>query len=277
MKLIADSGSSKTRWVLSEKGRVVKTFKTGGLNPYFQTPEEAAETIKNEVLPLLGDEDIRAIHFYGAGCTPEKKKLVRGILKGFFPETRVITVESDVMGAARGLCGKRPGIACILGTGSNSCFYDGKNIVQNVSPLGYILGDEGSGAVLGRTLVGHLLKNQLPEGLKEEFLAKYDLTTPQIIERVYRQPFANRFLASFSPFLLQHINTPQVRQLVLDSFKDFITRNVKQYNYQEYPIYFTGSVSYYYHQVLFEAASHSGIVISSIIKSPIDGLIAYHA
>lgn len=277
MKLIADSGSTKTRWILTENRIVVKSFKTRGMNPYFQTSEEAAEVLKNEVLPQLGDEEVTAVHFYGAGCTPEKKKSVRNILKNHFPEAKKITVESDMLGAARALCGKRAGIVCILGTGSNSCFYNGREIIQNVSPLGYILGDEGSGAVLGRNMVGSLLKNQLPEGLKEKFLSQYKLTPADIVERVYRQPFANRFLASLSPFLLENIYLPEVRQLVLDSFLAFINRNVKQYEYQIYPVHFTGSVAYYYHQVIFEAASRSEINISSIVKNPIDGLVAFHS
>lgn len=276
MKLIADSGSTKTKWILIENRIAVKSFKTKGMNPYFQTPEEAGEILKNEVLPQIGDEEITAVYFYGAGCTPEKKESVQNTLKIYFPEAREITVESDILGAARGLCGKRAGIVCILGTGSNSCFYNGREIVSNVSPLGYILGDEGSGAVLGRNMVGSLLKNQLPEGLKEKFLEEYNLTPADIIERVYRQPFANRFLASLSPFLSQNINVPEMRQIVLDSFMAFINRNVKQYDYQTYPIFFTGSISYYYHQVVFESASRCDISVISIIKSPIDGLVAFH-
>lgn len=277
MKLIADSGSTKTHWVLTENRVTVKSFKTRGMNPYFQTPEEAGEILKSEVLPQLEDEEVTAVHFYGSGCTPEKKGIVHDILKIHFPETRKITVESDMLGAARSLCGKRAGIVCILGTGSNSCFYNGRDIIQNISPLGYILGDEGSGAVLGRNMIGSLLKNQLPKGLKEKFLNQYNLTPGDIIERVYRQPFANRFLASLSPFLLENIHMPEVRQLVLDSFMSFINRNVKQYEYQVYPIHFTGSVSYYYHQVVFEAASRTEINISSIVKNPIDGLVAFHS
>lgn len=277
MKLIADSGSTKTRWVLTGDKMLVKSFKTRGMNPYFQSPDEINLIIKEDVLPQLDDVDINTIHFYGAGCTLEKKDVVFNALVEGFPESRLVTVESDVLGAARGLCGKRAGIACILGTGSNSCFYNGREIVESVPALGYILGDEGSGAVMGRTLVSNLLKNQMSPGLKERFLDRYELTIGEIVERVYHQPYPNRFLASLSPFLLENINVPELRQLVLDGFMSFIKRNVMQYAYQMYPVYFTGSVSYHYHQILFEAASRCEIKISSIVKSPMDGLMIYHA
>lgn len=277
MKLIADSGSTKTRWVLTGDKMLIKSFKTRGMNPYFQSPDEISLIIKEDILPQLDDVEINTIHFYGAGCTLEKKGVVQNALIESFPEARLVTVESDILGAARGLCGKRAGIACILGTGSNSCFYNGREIVESVPALGYILGDEGSGAVMGRTLVSNLLKNQMSPGLKEKFLARYELTIGEIVERVYHQPYPNRFLASLSPFLLENINVPELRQLVLDGFMLFIRRNVMQYAYQMYPVYFTGSVSYHYHQILFEAASRCEIKISSIVKSPMDGLMTFHA
>ena len=181
-----------------------------------------------------------------------------------------------MLGAARGLCGHEKGIVCILGTGSNSCFYDGEEIVSNVSPLGFILGDEGSGAVLGKLLVGDILKNQLPAQLKEEFLKQFDLTAPEIIDRVYRQPYPNRFLASLSPFLAQHLVEPGIRTIVLNSFIAFIRRNVMQYDYTQYPVRFIGSVAYCYKEILQEAAKETGLGIGKILQSPMEGLIEYH-
>lgn len=181
-----------------------------------------------------------------------------------------------MLAAARSLCGHEPGIACILGTGSNSCFYDGQDIINNVSPLGFILGDEGSGAVLGKLLIGDILKNQLSAALKEEFLKQLGLTAPEIIDRVYRQPFPNRFLASLSPFLAQHIEEPAIHALVLGSFKAFLQRNVMQYDYKTYPAHFIGSVAHCYESLLQEASQASGVQIGRIFKSPMEGLIQYH-
>ena len=181
-----------------------------------------------------------------------------------------------MLAAARGLCGHEAGIACIMGTGSNSCYYDGEKIIENVSPLGFILGDEGSGAVLGKLLVGNILKNQFTPELKEKFLSQFNLTPGEIIDRVYRKPFPNRFLASLSPFIAQNLQEPCVRQMVLGSFKDFFKRNVMQYDYSHNKVHFIGSVAHYYRDVLEEAANEMGIQMGTILQSPMKGLIAYH-
>jgi len=211
MILIADSGSTKTNWVLSQKGACIQTVNTPGINPYFQSETEIADHIGETLIPQLNIplEDIKAIYFYGAGCTLDKAEIVKNALSLHFPINH-IEVNSDLLGAARGICGKAAGIACIMGTGSNSCFYDGNQIVKNISPLGFILGDEGSGAVLGKLLVGDLLKEILPATIKEKFLSQFNLTPAQIIDKVYRQSFPNRFLASLSPFLAENIHEPAI-------------------------------------------------------------------
>ena len=187
-------------------------------------------------------------------------------------------MHTDLLAAARALCGHQPGIACILGTGSNSCYYDGEKIVDNVSPLGYILGDEGSGAVLGKLLVGDVLKKQLPEELCEKFLKQYELDRLIIIQKVYKQPGANRFLASVTPFLIQNIEEPAIHRLVLNSFKSFFVRNIANYdNYKNLPVNFIGSIAHYYQDVLREAAVAVDCHIGTIIKSPMEGLIAFHS
>ena len=194
MILIADSGSTKTDWSVIQQGKLTRSIKTKGMNPYFQSEEEIGKEISEVLLPQLGNSALEAIYFYGAGCTVDKVEVVRNVIIQHTNVTRV-EVNTDLLAAARSVCGRKAGIACILGTGSNACFYDGKNIVDNVSPLGFILGDEGSGAVLGKRLVGDLLKGMMGQELKDKFLKQYNLTPGDIIERVYRQPFPNRFLA----------------------------------------------------------------------------------
>lgn len=277
MKLIADSGSTKTDWCLMDGNIVMKRIKTKGFNPFFETEKEIEYELSNALVPKIPrGTKIDAIHFFGAGCTPEKAPIVaRALMMQVSDEARV-EVCSDMVGAARALCGNEPGIVCILGTGSNSCEYDGKKIVKNVSPLGFILGDEGSGAVLGKILVGDLLKNQLGEELKEKFLTQYKLTTAEIIDRVYRQPFPNRFLASLQPFMEDNLDNEAIFYLVMEAFSHFIARNVMQYDYQHLPVHFTGSVAYAYRKVLEKSAELTGIQLGIITNSPMEGLIKYY-
>ena len=263
MILIADSGSTKTDWCVVEKGELVQQIFTKGTNPFFQSEEEISNEIATALLPELKTDEFDAIYFYGAGCGfPDKIAVVHRALTKHLKVKGEVEVATDMLAAARGLCGRESGIACIMGTGSNSCYYDGQNIVTNVSPLGFILGDEGSGACLGKLMVGDL----------------FNLTPADIIDRVYRKPFPNRFLASLSPFLSQNINEPCVHDLVLNSFKAFFKRNIMQYdNYQNLKVNFIGSVAYYYKEVLAEAAQAMGIQLGTIIQSPMEGLIKYHA
>lgn len=277
MMLIADSGSTKTDWCVILDNTPIKRIGTKGLNPFFQSEEEIQHELTHSLLPQLPEGTIDSVYFYGAGCTPEKAPTLRRAIADSLPIVGNIKAYSDMLAAARGLCGREAGITCILGTGSNSCFYDGKEIVNHISPLGFILGDEGSGAVLGKLLVGDILKNQLSPAIKEAFLKQFDLTVPEIIDRVYRQPFPNRFLASLSPFIAQHLEEPGIRQLVLGSFIAFLRRNVMQYDYTQYPAHFIGSVAHCYKEILQEAAQETGIRIGKILQSPMEGLIQYHS
>ena len=279
MILIADSGSTKTDWCVVEKGELVQQIFTKGTNPFFQSEEEISNEIATALLPELKTNEFDAVYFYGAGCGfPDKIAVVHRALTKHLNVAGDVEVATDMLAAARGLCGREAGIACIMGTGSNSCYYDGESIVANVSPLGFILGDEGSGACLGKLMVGDLLKNQMTPELKEKFLAQFNLTPADIIDRVYRKPFPNRFLASLSPFLAQNISDPCVHDLVLNSFKAFFKRNIMQYeNYQNLKVNLIGSVAYYYKEVLAEAAEAMGIQLGTIIQSPMEGLIKYHA
>ena len=277
MMLIADSGSTKTDWCVILDNTPIKRIGTKGLNPFFQSEEEIQQELTHSLLPQLPEGTIDSVYFYGAGCTPEKAPTLRRAIADSLPIVGNIKAYSDMLAAARGLCGREAGITCILGTGSNSCFYDGKEIVNHISPLGFILGDEGSGAVLGKLLVGDILKNQVSPAIKEAFLKQFDLTVPEIIDRVYRQPFPNRFLASLSPFIAQHLEEPGIRQLVLGSFIAFLRRNVMQYDYTQYPAHFIGSVAHCYKEILQEAAQETGIRIGKILQSPMEGLIQYHS
>ena len=277
MKIIADSSASRTEWALVDGASVVEHAFTKGLNPFFQTRRDISHSIRLDLPEAFLKRRWEHIYFYGAGCIgQEKKKIVESSLIAQFKSP--VTVESDLLGAARGLLVTEPGLACILGSGSNSCYYDGVKIVDNVSPLGYILGDEGSGAVLGKLLVGDVLKNQLPAALCEKFLKQYGLDRQKIIESVYKKSAANRFLASLSPFLIENIEEPAVHRLVLNAFKAFFVRNIENYEgYKTMPVSFVGSVAYYYRDVLEEAASSLGIKVGTVIKSPMEGLVKYHS
>lgn len=278
MILIADCGSTKIDWCLVEKGEIVKRLFTPGINAVLLTEEEIRQRIAEEVAPELQGYDIREIYFYGAGCISDE--VCGNVSRAIFASIAapVIEVYTDMLGAARALCGRQPGIACIMGTGSNSCRYDGEKIVDNVSPLGYILGDEGSGAVLGKILLGDVLKRQLPEELCEKFLKEYDLDRMKIINRVYKEPQANRFMASVTPFLLQNIEEPSIHRLVLNAFKLFFVRNIANYEgYKSLTINFIGSIAYYYKEVLQEAAAAVDCHIGIVVQSPMEGLIAYHS
>lgn len=280
MKLIADCGSTKIDWCAVENGKVVKQVFTCGMNAVMLTEEEMRERIAAELMPNVADikDRIEAVYFYGAGCiSPDVCANVANAIRANI-QAPVVEVHTDLLAAARALCGHQPGIACIMGTGSNSCYYDGNDICDNVSPLGYILGDEGSGAVLGKIMLGDILKNQLPKELCDKFLAQYELDRLTIIKRVYKEPQANRFLASVTPFLCENIEHPAVHALVLNAFKAFFVRNIQQYkDYDKLSVNFIGSIAYYYRAVLAEAAEACNCKIGTIIKSPMEGLIRFHA
>lgn len=282
MLLIADSGSTKTDWCLCNEGAVLINIQTQGLNPYHQKEEVIEKVLAEELFPQLGSclnhiiPKSLGVVFYGAGCANETAcdRVQLAIEKALGVSN--VTIYSDLLGAARAVCGHGEGIACVLGTGSNSCLYDGEKIVANTPPLGYILGDEGSSAVLGRRLVGDCLKNQLPDTVRDEFFAEYGLTQEIILEKVYRQPLANRFLASLTPFLSKHREVPEVHRLLVESFTDFFVRNVKQYRRPWLPIHFVGSIAYVFAAELKEAAESLGMELGTIQRSPLEGLVEYH-
>ena len=287
MILIADSGSTKVHWSLVTASGQSSDVRTDGINPLFQTCDAMRNSISNQLLPqiapLLWAGTLTHVFFYGAGCTPEKKVFVQRALEAVFKKAEVY-VASDMLGAARGLLGHEAGVACILGTGSGSCYYNGEEIEWCVPSLGYILGDEGSAAVLGKRLVGDLLKNQMDgkedaqnpkENLKEIFFKEYGTSMADIIENVYRQPFPNRYLAKLSRFCADHLDDPRIHALVYDHFVQFIRRNLVQYHTDQ-PIGFVGSVAYYYRPVLEEAMKAEGLPMGPVLQDPIEGLKEFH-
>jgi len=276
MILIADSGSTKTTWCLADTSQKGKQYiQTSGINPYYQKEEEILEKLVHEF--RSEKPHLEAIFFYGAGCTsPTVNQVVAKPLSEFFG-TEVIQVNSDLMAAARSLCGHQPGIACILGTGSNSCYYDGKDIANQVSPLGFLLGDEGSGAVLGRTLLSDVLKKQLPEILITLFYEEYQTTPAEIMENIYKKPFPNRYAAQFSRFVFLHLDRPEIQEIISKTFCSFFTRNVLQYpEAQLYPVHFSGSIAFYFNELLKQSATSLGLKTGKIVKDPIEGLVDFH-
>lgn len=275
MILIADSGATKTDWYAGTNPDNGQLIETSGINPFHLKEEDVFRIIREQLVAQLANADsCTAVYFYGAGCIPEKTAVIRRSLEHFFPRAD-IQIHTDLLGAARALCGRQPGIVCILGTGSNSCLYDGTQITDNISPLGYILGDEGSGACIGKRFIADCLKRQLPKQVSEDFFREYKLTPADVLDRVYRQPQANLFLSAITPYIYRHKDIPAIQTLLTDCFAEFFRRNVLQYA-QQLPVSFVGSIACIFEQELREAASRCGLQVDKIIKQPIHSLIAYH-
>ncbi len=276
MILIADSGSTKTAWKLISPSGEVKDIKTEGINPFFRSEEDIFQELQQFLLPETG-EGIREIYFYGAGIVnAEKGNIIRRALIRIYADAAIETY-SDVLGSARALFGNQSGMVCILGTGSNVCLYNGENIRGGVSPLGFILGDEGSGAVMGRKLLGDYFKEIMPPDLREEFTLRYKLTREEVLNRVYRGEKPNQFLAQFTPFLSEHIDADYCKEFIELNFIEFFERNVcKLLDYNNYSIGFIGSVAYHFSSVLIPVAHTFGFDQPIIIKDPIDGLEKYY-
>ena len=275
MQLIADSGSTKVSWRAICDDGSVKSIETVGINPVFMEDAEIESILTEKLVPEIGTK-VDAIFFYGAGMVGGEisAKLERCFGKVFPGST--CEAASGVLAAARALCGHKPGIACILGTGSNSCFYDGEGIAENVRAGGFILGDEASGAYLGKRLLSDFIKGLLPTPIEKEFTKRYGLDYMAIVQKVYREPMPSRFLASFSPFIAEFKNHPHIANLLKSSFEEFLRRNIVHYDYKKYPVNFVGSVAYYYKDILEKAVNAAGMRMGIILQGPIDGLVAYH-
>ena len=275
MILIADSGSTKTDWALQSADGFAQ-FHTQGINPFHQERTAIAGILSRELLPQLDADAVSSVCFYGSGVRPELDSVMTSLLQEAFPQAKQVSAHSDLLGAARALCGHNCGIASILGTGANSCLYDGKAIVQNTPALGYILGDEGSGGVLGKHFLHELYKGVLSKDIRSEFEREYGLTMADVIQRVYRELMANRFLASLAPFIHRHLSDDAVKQIVINNFRDFFRYNIRPYGHPEMPVSFVGSIAWHFRAQLAEAAKLEGFAVGTILRSPIEGLIEYH-
>jgi N-acetylglucosamine kinase-like BadF-type ATPase len=276
MILIADSGASKTDWrMINGKGEIAQA-QTIGFNPYYQPIEQFEKEVRESLLPQLKDEP-KKIFYYGTGCSSDKnRQLVRSAFEKFFANTH-IEVWHDLLAAARALCGSEEGIACILGTGANSCFYDGSKITDNVTSLGYLLGDEGSGAYLGKRIVGDYLRKDLPEKLWDQFKKRFPFEKEDILDRVYNQEMPSKFLGSFSHFIFQHLKEPYCYNLVYESFKLFFEKNIVKYDrHKEVKVHFVGSVAFYFSDILRQVANDTGVTVKNVLETPIAGLTLYH-
>jgi len=275
MILIADSGSTKTSWVCIDNSKR-EYYRTKGINPFFRSSRDIYDELVKTNLASFSRE-VQKVHFYGAGIiNKEKASVIIVALSKLFPNA-IFDVKSDLLASARATLEKNEGIACILGTGSNSCFYDGNEIIAHVPPLGYILGDEGSGSVLGRKLVGDYLKGIMPDYLKEKFKNRFKYDYSDYLESIYKKEKPNHFLASFVPFLRENIEQNYSNKLLIDSFEEFVQRNIMQYpKNNEVKICFVGSIAFYFKEQLKLVLAEHNLQSGIILKDPLEGLIKYH-
>ncbi len=276
MRLIADSGSTKTDWRLVGNNGEISQHQTIGLNPYFHDTNSVIEVLTG-LKQVVDVQAVDQICFYGSGCsTPDKINIIDRALRRVFIKA-TIEVHHDLLGAARALCGHSPGIAAILGTGSNSCHYDGKKIVNNMPSLGFVLGDEGSGTHIGKKLIKYYLNNELPKDLAASFNKRFNTNLGEILHQVYKEPYPNRYLASFSKFVFQTIQHPFAAKIVSDSFHKFFDHHICKYAaYQQLPLHVVGSVGYYYGNILRHVANDRGVTLGKVIETPIAGLVLFH-
>jgi len=277
MILIADSGGSKTDWRFLHTDGTIDQAHSPGFNPYYQPVEDLRKNITDILLPKIGDREVGKIYFYGAGVSSVKNQLViKSAFLEHFPQAQ-IEIGWDLLAAARALCGHEAGIACILGTGSNSCLYDGNQIVDNVANLGWVLADEGSGAAIGKKFLVAYLRGNMPATLAEQFKKRFPLTREEFLEKIYQQEKPSAFLASFTRFIFQHLQERYCYQLVYDCFVEFYENNVMKYDgYQNLKVHFTGSVGFYFSDILRQVANDKGITVKNILEGPIAGLTLYH-
>jgi N-acetylglucosamine kinase-like BadF-type ATPase len=274
--LIADSGSTKCEWCLMN-GNKTEVVITQGLSPYFLNKAQIESVLRNELLPALKKPVVDIVYFYGTGClNPANAKIVQKAIQSVF-ENAEVNVSHDLMGAAKALCGNDKGITCILGTGSNSCYYNGKKIVKNSPGIGYVLGDEGSGAYLGKKVIQYYLYKTFDEDLRFKFDDKYKTTSVEILENVYKKPLPNRYLASFTLFLSENRGHYMIENIIEDGLNDFFYYHLCKYGESwKFPINFVGGVSFGFRDVLQELCHSYEFTLGKILKNPLEGLIDYH-
>jgi len=276
VRLIADSGATKAEWVLLHNGKK-KTIFTQGISPYFLNTGQIAELLQQELVGKLKNAAIEEIHYYGTGCAnPENAKSVKKALRQVFPDANAF-VNTDLMAAARAVCRHEKGIACILGTGSNSCYYNGKTIVKNSPGLGYVLGDEGSGAYLGKKVIQYYLYNTFDEDLRARFDAKFVTNSVEILDNVYKKPLPNRYLAGFTMFLAENRGHYMIENIIEDGLNDFFFQHLCKYSeVWKYPVSFVGSVADGFKDVIQQLCQSYEFELGKILKNPMQGLVKYH-
>lgn len=276
MIIVADSGGSKIDWRFLKKDRTIAQANSPGFNPYYQPIDHLKKIINESLLPQI-NEPVTKIFYYGTGVSSEKNQQLIQLAFAEHWGGAKIEIGWDLLAAARALCGQEAGIACILGTGSNSCQYDGNEIVENVANLGWILADEGSGSYLGKQIVFDYFRKNMPETLATQFHARFPWTREEVLEKVYQQEKPSAFLASFAKFIFQHLKEPYCYKLVYKSFSDFYENNVMKYpDYKKLKVHFTGSIAFYFSDVLRQVANDKGITVKNILEGPIAGLTLYH-
>lgn len=275
MILIAESGSTKTDWRLVKTDKVL-SFSTIGFNPYHISATAIRTELQQSELKEVASQ-VTQLYFYGAGCSsPEKKELIRAALAQFFTQAK-IEVNHDLLAAARAACGTSEGMTAILGTGSNSCLFDGETITANIPALGYILGDQGSGVHLGKTLMQMVLGKELPATLIEQFKTAYNYELGDILNAVYKEPLPNRFLAQFTKFIKAHEQHPEMEALIKGCFEQFFAKTICNYaNYQSYKLNVVGSIGVVFEKQLRDVAKSNGVELGKIIQSPVEELLRFH-
>lgn len=286
MILIADSGSTKTDWRILDENEVVAETQTVGFNPYYQDADSIANELKislfplvNSLTPTLSAKNIDKTFYYGTGVTnDEKAGIIKEAILKVFPNCKQIEAQSDVVGAARAACGRSAGIACILGTGSNSIYFDGEKTGFQVPPLGFWLGDEGSGGHLGKALLLSYLHKEMSIEMRVKFEENYGIMDRlTVLENAYHKTFPNRYFASFSRFLFDNLENNFCRNLVENCFLQFFEKYILKYPMcHDVKINFVGSVAFYYKEILIKIADSQKIIVGNILKSPIDGLVEFH-
>jgi glucosamine kinase len=276
MIIVADSGGSKIEWRFLKKDGTIGQAYSPGFNPYYQ-PLSHLNSIVEEHLVSKVDEPVDKIFYYGTGVSSEKNvSIIKDAFTKYWPKAH-IEIGWDLLAAARALCGRERGIACILGTGSNSCLYDGEKIIDNVANLGWILADEGSGTNIGKKFIFDYFRKEMPEKLAEQFHKRYPFTREEVLEKVYKDEKPSAFLASFTRFIFQHLDEPYCYKLIYNSFADFYQNNVMKYaDYKNTKVHFTGSVAFYFSDILRQVANDKGITVKNILEGPIAGLTLYH-
>lgn len=277
MILIADGGSTKTHWCVTGRQTETRFFLTEGYNPYYITREYLVNSLKGSLPPGYAWEKVEQVHFYGAGCSEDKYGFMQEALSEVFPHARIF-IEMDLLAAARALLGRKPGFAAILGTGTNSCLYDGRNIIRNIDSLGFVLGDEGSGGYIGKKLVCDYIRGEMPEEIRLRFWEHYRYNADELIDIIYTRPLPNRFCAGFCKFITSAEPLhPYLEATVREAFRQFFEKLVCRYpSYETYAFHCIGSVAYYFRRILKEVAEEHGMPVGSIRISPMEGLLHYH-